>query len=104
SSINSAREAGQPGTGRRRGEAMTRARLFVAFTVVAMAAAAHAQDWPQRPVRIVVPFAAGSSPDILARIVNDKLAARVGQPLIVENKPGAGGNSGTDMVSKAQPD
>ena len=83
---------------------MTRARLFVAFTVVAMAAAAHAQDWPQRPVRIVVPFAAGSSPDILARIVNDKLAARIGQPLIVENKPGAGGNSGTDAVSKAQPD
>ncbi len=83
---------------------MTRARLFVAFTAVALAAAAHAQDWPQRPVRIVVPFAAGSSPDILARIVNDKLAARIGQPLIVENKPGAGGNSGTDSVSKAQPD
>ena len=83
---------------------MTRARLFVAFTAVAMATVTHAQDWPQRPVRIVVPFAAGSSPDILARIVNDKLAARIGQPLIVENKPGAGGNSGTDMVSKAQPD
>ncbi|HYP71405.1 MAG TPA: tripartite tricarboxylate transporter substrate-binding protein, partial [Variovorax sp.] len=84
---------------------MTRARLFVALTAVAMAAAAHAQDnWPQRPVRIVVPFAAGSSPDILARIVNEKLAARIGQPLIVENKPGAGGNSGTDQVSKAQPD
>ena len=83
---------------------MTRARLFVAFTAVALAAPAHAQEWPQRPVRIVVPFAAGSSPDILARIVNDKLATRIGQPLIVENKPGAGGNSGTDAVSKAQPD
>ncbi|MBS0452265.1 MAG: tripartite tricarboxylate transporter substrate binding protein [Proteobacteria bacterium] len=83
-----------------------RARLFAAaFTAVALATAAHAQDnWPQRPVRIVVPFAPGSSPDILARIVNDKLAARIGQPLIVENKPGAGGNSGTDQVSKAQPD
>lgn len=83
---------------------MTRARLFVALTAVAMAAAAHAQDWPQRPVRIVVPFAAGSSPDILARIVNDKLAARLGQPLIVDNRPGAGGNTGTDVVAKSAPD
>jgi len=65
---------------------------------------AQAQEWPQRPVRIVVPFAAGSSPDILARIVNDKLSARIGQPLIVDNKPGAGGNTGTDQVSKASPD
>ncbi|MBJ2154477.1 Bug family tripartite tricarboxylate transporter substrate binding protein [Variovorax sp. IB41] len=76
----------------------------VVFTIVAVVAAAHAQDWPQRPVRIVVPFAAGSSPDILARIVNDKLAARIGQPLIVDNKPGAGGNTGTDQASKSQPD
>lgn len=65
---------------------------------------AAAQTWPQRPVRIVVPFAAGSSPDILARIVNDKLAGRLGQPVIVDNKPGAGGNSGTDLVAKAAPD
>jgi tripartite-type tricarboxylate transporter receptor subunit TctC len=66
-------------------------------------AGAHAQEWPQRPVRIVVPFAAGSSPDILARIVNDKLAARIGQPLVVDNKPGAGGNTGTDQASKSRP-
>jgi tripartite-type tricarboxylate transporter receptor subunit TctC len=84
---------------------MKHLRLAAVFTGLALVAAAHAQQpWPQRPVRIVVPFAAGSSPDILARIVNDKLAARIGQPLIVENKPGAGGNSGTDSVSKAQPD
>jgi tripartite-type tricarboxylate transporter receptor subunit TctC len=83
---------------------MKHARLGIAFTALAMAAAAHAQSWPQRPIRIVVPFAAGSSPDILARIVNDKLAARIGQPLIVDNKPGAGGNTGTDQASKAQPD
>ncbi|SFP34681.1 tripartite tricarboxylate transporter substrate binding protein [Variovorax sp. 770b2] len=76
----------------------------IAFALVALAAGAHAQDWPQRPVRIVVPFAAGSSPDILARIVNDKLAARIGQPLIVDNKPGAGGNTGTDQASKSPPD
>jgi tripartite-type tricarboxylate transporter receptor subunit TctC len=76
----------------------------IVLAMVALAAGAHAQDWPQRPVRIVVPFAAGSSPDILARIVNDKLAARIGQPLIVDNKPGAGGNTGTDQASKSQPD
>lgn len=63
-----------------------------------------AQEWPQRVVRIVVPFAAGSSPDILARIVNDKLAARLGQPLIVENRPGAGGNTGTSQVAKMAAD
>lgn len=69
-----------------------------------LAGASLAQEWPQRPVRIVVPFAAGSSPDILARIVNEQLAPRLGQPLIVDNKPGAGGNTGTDLVAKAAPD
>jgi tripartite-type tricarboxylate transporter receptor subunit TctC len=78
--------------------------LFVLAATAAIALTAQAQDWPQRPVRVIVPFAAGASPDILARIVNDKLAARIGQPLIVENKPGAGGNSGTDQASKAAPD
>lgn len=84
---------------------MNFATLSFAIGTVALAAAAHAQvPWPQRPVRIVVPFAAGSSPDILARIVNDKLAARLGQPLIVDNRPGAGGNTGTDAVAKSAPD
>lgn len=78
--------------------------LLVLAATAAIAITAQAQDWPQRPVRVIVPFAAGASPDILARIVNDKLAARIGQPLIVENKPGAGGNSGTDQASKAAPD
>ncbi len=78
--------------------------LFVLAATAAIALTAQAQDWPQRPVRVIVPFAAGASPDILARIVNDKLASRIGQPLIVENKPGAGGNSGTDQASKAAPD
>lgn len=83
---------------------MSFARPGIVLAGVAMVAAAHAQGWPQRPVRIVVPFAAGSSPDILARIVNDRLAARIGQPLIVDNRPGAGGNTGTDQASKAPPD
>lgn len=75
---------------------------FAALALIGAHAAA--QDWPQRPVRIVVPFAAGSSPDILARIVNEKLSGRIGQALIVDNKAGAGGNSGTDMVAKSAPD
>ena len=66
-------------------------RHLVILAAGVFAVAAQAQDWPQRPVRIVVPFAAGSSPDILARIVNDRLTQRLGQPLIVDNKPGAGG-------------
>lgn len=81
-----------------------RGAVCAASALLLISGAVSAQDWPQKPVRIVVPFAAGSSPDILARIVNDKLAARLGQPLIVDNKPGAGGNSGTDLASKAPAD
>ena len=65
---------------------------------------ATAQDGARPTIRIVVPFAAGSSPDILARIVNEQLTTRLGQPVIVDNRPGAGGNSGTDHVAKAVPD
>lgn len=65
---------------------------------------AWADQWPSRPIRMVVPFPAGSSPDLMARIVTDKLAASLGQPVIVENRPGAGGNIGTGMVAKAAPD
>ena len=83
---------------------MNRIRSWPCAVLALIGAHAAAQDWPQRPVRIVVPFAAGSSPDILARIVNEKLAGRIGQSLIVDNKPGAGGNSGTDLVAKAAPD
>ena len=67
-------------------------------------AVATAQDWPQRTVRIIVPFAAASTPDAFARILAEPLRKRLGQPVIVENKPGAGGMIGTDAVAKAQPD
>jgi tripartite-type tricarboxylate transporter receptor subunit TctC len=67
-------------------------------------ARAQAPEWPQRPVRVVVPYGPGSSPDILARIVNERLSARLGQSFIVENRPGAGGNAGTEHVAKATPD
>ena len=75
-----------------------------AAAVLMGALPAAAQSWPQRPVKIVVPYGAGSSPDVLARVLNDRLSARLGQSFIVENRPGAGGNAGTDAVAKASPD
>jgi tripartite-type tricarboxylate transporter receptor subunit TctC len=63
-----------------------------------------AQDYPSRPVRIVVPFAAGGSSDTISRIIAQKLTASVGQTFVVENRPGAGGNIGMDSVAKAAPD
>lgn len=78
--------------------------LVLAIAAALCAPAAFAQNWPQKVVRIVVPYAPGSSPDVLARIVNEKLVARLGQPVIVENRAGAGGNIGTEYVAKAAPD
>jgi len=63
-----------------------------------------AQDWPSRQVTIVVPFIAGSTPDSLARIVAESLQQRLAQPFVIENRPGASGNTGTAAVAKAAPD
>lgn len=60
--------------------------------------------WPSRPIRLVVPFPAGSSPDLIARTVSEPLAAALGQTVVVENRPGAGGNIGTGQVARAEPD
>ncbi|MGE3348121.1 MAG: Bug family tripartite tricarboxylate transporter substrate binding protein [Ramlibacter sp.] len=60
--------------------------------------------WPSKAIRIVVPYGAGSSPDIITRIVADKISPRLGQPVIVENRPGGGGNNGTSYVAKAAGD
>jgi tripartite-type tricarboxylate transporter receptor subunit TctC len=65
---------------------------------------ASAQDWPQRGVTVYVPFIAGSTPDALARIVADRLQARLNQPFVVENRAGASGNTGTAAVAKAAGD
>ena len=69
-----------------------------------LAAPAFAQAWPSRPIRMVVPFPPGSSPDIIARLVCEPLGQALGQVVIVDNKPGAGGNIGTGSVAKAEPD
>ena len=88
---------------------MTTRRQFVASTAAALAASAlpgsaFAQAWPTRPVHAMIPFAAGSSLDIVGRLVLDPLATQLGQPVVVENRGGAGGTIGTGMVTKAEPD
>jgi tripartite-type tricarboxylate transporter receptor subunit TctC len=65
---------------------------------------ARAQTYPSRPVRIIVGFAAGSAFDILARLIGQRLSERLGQPFVIENRPGAGGNIGTEAVVRARPD
>ena len=65
---------------------------------------AAAQDWPTKLVKIVVPFAAGATPDVIGRLIADDLQTRLNQAFIVENRPGASGNTGTDAVAKALPD
>ncbi|WBY02324.1 tripartite tricarboxylate transporter substrate binding protein [Ramlibacter tataouinensis] len=81
------------------------ARSLAALGLASFALAGLAQQaWPQRPVKIVVPYAAGSSPDVIARIVGERLSPRLGQPVVVENRAGAGGNNGTGAVAKSAGD
>src|SRR5713101_4611421 len=87
----------------RRGD-MIRRFLLAATFGLALALSAHAQDYPARPIRIVVPYPAGGSADLLPRIFAEKLSAKWGQPVLVENRPGAGGNIGAEFVYKAEPD
>ncbi len=70
----------------------------------ALAPSAFAQAWPSRPIRLIVPFPPGSSPDVIARVVAEPLAQALGQPVVIDNKPGAGGEIGTALAARAEPD
>ena len=81
------------------------AKPYLAAAALALACgAAHAQAWPERPIRLVVPFGAASFPDIVARLVGQKMSEGLGQPVIVDNRAGAGGNIGTEAVTIAKAD
>lgn len=76
----------------------------VAFSCTLPIATAHAQEFPSKPVRLVVPFPPGGTPDVIARLLSDRLAPQWKQPIIVEHRPGASSNIGADLVAKATPD
>ncbi len=77
--------------------------LALFATLLALAPAA-AQEWPAKTVRLIVPFGPGSTPDMVGRVLADHLQQTLGQPFVVENRPGASANTGTDIVAKAEPD
>ena len=78
--------------------------VAIAAAVLVAGATAHAQSYPTRPITVIIPFAGGSASDVVSRIMLDKMSKSMGQPIIVENRPGAGGNIGTAMGAKAAPD
>ncbi len=87
---------------------MTISRVFTAAFAVALlattASAADAQSWPTRPVTVVSPFTAGNASDLIGRITLEQVSRQVGQPFVIENRPGAGGTVGVNQVAKADPD
>jgi tripartite-type tricarboxylate transporter receptor subunit TctC len=79
-------------------------KRILLFALALCAASVQAQEWPAKAVRIVVPFPAGGSADLMPRAMAERLSARWGQPVVVENRPGAAGNIGADLVFRAEPD
>ena len=83
----------------------TRRQLLLSTAALGLVSAVHAQaSWPARPIRLVVPFTPGGSSDILARAIGQKLTESLGQPVVIDNVPGAGGALGSDKVAKAAAD
>jgi tripartite-type tricarboxylate transporter receptor subunit TctC len=79
-------------------------KRYIGLIALALAAAASAQTYPSRPITLVVPYTPGTGIDIIARTVGPKISERWGQPVVVDNKPGASGNIGAALVAKAAPD
>jgi tripartite-type tricarboxylate transporter receptor subunit TctC len=93
-----------PSTPSVRRAAFVRGVLALLLAGTAGLAGAQSGPWPNRPIRIVIPYAAGSSPDVFARIVADKIGPKLGQQVLVDNRPGGGGNTGTGAVAHAPGD
>jgi tripartite-type tricarboxylate transporter receptor subunit TctC len=74
------------------------------FAALLLSGAVHAQSYPNRPVRVIIPWPPGQATDLAARLVGEKLSQQLGQPFIMDNRPGAGGSIGTDIVAKSAPD
>ncbi len=83
---------------------MKRKRVLLIFLVALAAGAAMAQPYPTKPVRLILPFPAGGPTDILGRLLGQKLSEQIGQPVVPENRPGAGGNVGTEFAAKQPAD
>src|SRR5262245_15872716 len=83
---------------------ITRRTLLQGAAAVAAVPAFAQSNWPDRNVRMIVPYPAGGSTDVLFRILSEKLKDKFGQPFTVENRPGASGNIGIDVVAKSPPD
>jgi tripartite-type tricarboxylate transporter receptor subunit TctC len=84
---------------------MKRSAVWIAAVALcAASSAALAQGWPSKPIKVIVPFTPGSATDLMARTVSEKLSVQLGQPVVVENHPGAGGTIGEAIVAKADPD
>jgi tripartite-type tricarboxylate transporter receptor subunit TctC len=81
-----------------------RPRTLIAIVSAALAAGAALAAYPDKPIKLVVPFAPGGGTDLIARTLGDAMARELGQPIIIDNKPGAGTIIGTDAVAKAAPD
>jgi len=79
-------------------------KRIVAFGLLCFALAAHGQEWPAKPVRLVVPFPPGGGADAMPRALADRVAEKIGQPVVIENRAGAGGNIGADVVFHSDPD
>ena len=83
---------------------ITRLSGIAAMALITALTCAHAQDYPNRPITLVVPYAAGGGNDLFALIASEKMSRTLGQQIVIENRPGAGGSTATRAVAKAAPD
>src|SRR5213594_4005544 len=82
----------------------TKIPLFSCLALACFAGVAHAQNYPSKPIRLIIPFAAGGGNDNVARLVGKHLSDSLGQPLVIDNRPGAGGALGAEVAAKSAPD